>query len=281
MVELLNDFPNYVMAYKASGTVSREEYESVVMAKIDQVADQYDALNFLVKLETGMENYSLAALVDYLKISFKHIHRWNRMAIVSDQKTVRWFYNALSPLVPGKVKGFELKDFEKAKDWVSEPALADQNLWNPDRWYVKHGLAAGAIGTTVMTLFSYLVSKAAKKNFSEPDLLGDLMRGWNPKLAKTTSRVIGWNAHYAIGSVWALIYSGIFRKKESSIPAALLFGCVSGATGIYIWKKLIQWNPRPSPTNQKQFYQQLFLAHLVFSLATRKAYPVGGSVPLS
>lgn len=275
MVKLLNDFPSHVMAYKASGTVNRKEYERVVMKRVDEVARQFNALNFLVRLETGMENYSLAALLDYIKISFRHIHRWNRMAIVSDQKAVRWFYNVLSPLVPGKVAGFQLKDFEKAKAWVSEPCLVDENLWSPRRWYVKPGLAAGVVATSAMTLFSYMVSKFARRNYSEPDLLGYLIQGWNPSLGKTSSRVMGWQAHYAIGSVWALLYSLTFREKKASASSALLFGCISGATAIYCWKKLFDWNPQPLKKHDQGFYLQLFFAHLVFGVTTRKAYPFG------
>ena len=70
MVELLKDFPAYVVAYRASGVVNSEEYKNVVMAKVDEVANQFGAINFLVRLETGMENYSIKALIDYLKISF-------------------------------------------------------------------------------------------------------------------------------------------------------------------------------------------------------------------
>lgn len=130
MVELLENFPPYVVAYRASGVVHREEYERVVMKRVNEVADKYDAINFLVLLETGMQNYTLGALIDYLIISFKHIRRWNRMAIVSDQQTVRIFYDAISFLVPGRVIGFELKDYDEAAEWVSEPFLTDENRVN-------------------------------------------------------------------------------------------------------------------------------------------------------
>ncbi|WP_413293812.1 STAS/SEC14 domain-containing protein [Bdellovibrio sp. HCB185ZH] len=131
MVELLTDFPPYVVAYRASGKVDKDEYENVVIRRVNEVANKYDAINFIVKLETGMQNYSAAALVDYVLISFKHIRKWNRMAIVSDQAIVRMFYDLLSPLVPGKVVGFKLEDFETAKQWVSEPELTDENWINP------------------------------------------------------------------------------------------------------------------------------------------------------
>ncbi|QNF33208.1 STAS/SEC14 domain-containing protein [Adhaeribacter swui] len=127
MVELLADFPPHVAAYKASGEVHKDEYEKVVMRRVDEVAAKYDKINFLVRLETGLEEYSLAAFLNYLKVSFEHITRWNRMAIVSDQKWVRLAYDALSPLVPGEINSYELKDYKTAKQWVSAPLSENEN----------------------------------------------------------------------------------------------------------------------------------------------------------
>lgn len=265
MVQLLNDFPPYVLAYKASGTVGKEEYERIVMSKADEVVNNFGALNFIVRLETGMENYSVAALIDYLKISFKHIHRWNRMAIVSDQKTVRQFYDALSPLVPGKIIGFELKDFAAAKQWVSTPALIDEN-WVNRNW--RSGLLSGAIATGAMTVFSYVISKMAKKNFNEPVLLGQVIQGNSPNVP---SQTLGWVGHFGIGSVWSMIYVALQnQKKELSFP--FKFWMLSGSTAILIWRQLFRNNPRPTPTHRRQFYGQLFFAHLVFTYTLHGTY---------
>jgi hypothetical protein len=125
MVELLKDFPQHVAAYKASGQVDKEEYEQIVMAKVNEVADKFGKINFLVLLETDMQNFTLPAFLEYLKISFEHFTKWNRMAIVTDQKLVEKAYDALSYLVPGVINGFELKQFEEAKEWVSAPLEED------------------------------------------------------------------------------------------------------------------------------------------------------------
>lgn len=266
MVELLKDFPSYVAAYKATGHVNQDEYERVVMKRVNEVADQFGAINFIVKLETGMENYSLAALIDYLKISFQHIHRWNRMAIVSDQKIVRLFYDALSPLVPGKVVGYKLKDFEKAKAWVSQPVLRDEN--SLQQWNWKATLAAGGIGTTAMTCFSWMASKLARKNFSEPSLLGAAIHDWNPQMAKCTSQRRGWETHFALGAFWGLVY-GLVKNNNRPLASALLFGCISGTSAIFLWKKILDLNPRILSTSRAPFYVQLFFAHQVFSLTAQ------------
>ena len=125
MVELLKDLPPHVAAYRAWSKVNKEEYEKVVMARVDEVAAQFGKINFLVRLETDMENYSLRAFIDYLKVSFEHFSKWNRMAIVTDETWIRVAYDALSPLVHGTIKGYELKDFESAKQWVSAPFSID------------------------------------------------------------------------------------------------------------------------------------------------------------
>jgi hypothetical protein len=252
MVELLREFPAYVMAYRASGKVNREEYERIVMPRADEVAHQFGSINFLVKLETDIQNYSLATLVDYLKISFKHIHRWNRMAIVSDQKSVRAFFDALSPLVPGKIIGFPLKDFEKAKAWVSEPFLTDENAL---RWNWKTGMAAGLLGTSAMTLLSHFISKLGRK---EPNI----------------PAVLGWQAHYAFGTIWGLTYA-FWKNGKHPLSRALLFGAMGGAAGVFLWKKAFDLNPRPPRIDYPKFYAEVFLAHLIFGLTVQQVYALG------
>jgi hypothetical protein len=61
MVELLKDFAPHVAAYRAEGKVEKEEYEQIVMARVNEVAEKYGKINFLVLLETDMQNYSLPA----------------------------------------------------------------------------------------------------------------------------------------------------------------------------------------------------------------------------
>jgi len=93
------------------------------MTRVNEVAAKYGRINFLVFLETDMDNYSIGAFLDYLKISFQHFSKWQRMAIVTDETWMRSAYELLSPLVHGEIKGYELKAFEEAKQWVSEPSL--------------------------------------------------------------------------------------------------------------------------------------------------------------
>ena len=126
MVELLEDFPPHVAAYKASGAISKEEYEQVIMARVDEVAAEYGKINFLVLLETSFHNYSIGAFFDYLKVSFEHFTRWQRMAIVSDENWVRKAHEILSPFVHGEIRSYKTEEFKAAKEWVSGPLETNQ-----------------------------------------------------------------------------------------------------------------------------------------------------------
>jgi hypothetical protein len=125
MVELMKDLPPHVAAYRASGIVHKDEYEQIVMSRVDEVAEKYGKINFLVLLETDMQDYSFAAFIDYVKVSFEHFTKWNRMAIVTDQHWLAKAYEILSYLVPGEIRGYKVKELEDAKNWVSAPLETD------------------------------------------------------------------------------------------------------------------------------------------------------------
>jgi len=49
----------------------------------------------------------------------KHLSKWKKMAIVSDQKGVEKITDIISPVIPGESKGFSLAELAAAKNWVS------------------------------------------------------------------------------------------------------------------------------------------------------------------
>lgn len=119
MVQLLEDFPPHVAAYRARGKVNADEYRNIVMRRIDEVADAYGKVDFLVLLETGFQNYSPGAFINYFIISFRHFTRWRRMAIVTDQAWLGRLYECIGLVVPGTIKSYPLQRFREAKQWVS------------------------------------------------------------------------------------------------------------------------------------------------------------------
>lgn len=144
-------------------------------------------------------------------------------------------------------------------------------------------LSAGVIGTTFMTLFSYLMSYKKRKNFKEPETLSDLAERLFPDVKRKYIEIACWNVHYAVGVFFAAIYAALWEqgKLKPGIKSALLLGAASGAFAILVWKSVFKVHPDPPPRDFKRYYGQLFTAHLIFGLTAYTGYKMGWKLMIS
>ena len=119
MFSLMNDFPETVVAVKATGTVDKNDFETVLIPALQSLVDRFGKINYLLLLETDISNFTLGAWVDDAKLGLKHFTKWNKVAIVTDQKGVEKFSDVFGYVVPGEFKGFTLSELEEAKRWVN------------------------------------------------------------------------------------------------------------------------------------------------------------------
>ena len=125
-----------------------------------------------------------------------------------------------------------------------------------------------AVATSVMTLFSHLLSRRMKQNFNEPKLLAGILTaplfGGNLVAAK----MLAWLLHYQMGFTWALVYRVLLAnsKKEANAKTGFTFGIICGAGSVLGWIIMFRIQKRKPPGNPSLYYQQLFVAHLIFSM---------------
>jgi hypothetical protein len=129
-------------------------------------------------------------------------------------------------------------------------------------------VASATAGTTMMTLFSYLVSIAADKNFSEPEHLGTMIHRFMPGESKKATQMAGWGAHYAVGLLFVLAYGELWQtgKIKKTISNGLILGALSGALAVLVWKATLKAHPAPPWMDFTKFYLQLVPAHIVFAV---------------
>lgn len=119
MIEQLNDLPENVVGFKASGKVTKDEYDTILIPVVDKMADATGKINYLFVLDTDISNLSAGAWYDDIKVGLKHLFQWHKIAIVSDQKGVNKFTDIFGHLMPGEVKSFMLAELETAKTWLA------------------------------------------------------------------------------------------------------------------------------------------------------------------
>jgi hypothetical protein len=136
--------------------------------------------------------------------------------------------------------------------------------------------AATLLSTSMMTWFSYRVSKKTGKQFREPQLLSLLIKRLIPEKSKLGNHADGWVVHYVAGLLFVLLYDQLWNNTgfKPTIKNGILLGALSGVFGGEVWRKVYQLHPRPPKNNFRQYYNQLVLAHIVFGLFAEIGYKV-------
>jgi len=120
MLQLINDLPDHVVGIHAVGEVTKDDYERILLPKMNELVKRQGEINYLLVLETDVQNFTLGSWWQDLKLGLKNFTRWNKIAVVTDQKSIEWFSDVFRFFIPGKSKGFTLNELERAIKWVSE-----------------------------------------------------------------------------------------------------------------------------------------------------------------
>lgn len=119
MIAKIQNAPDNVAAFEAIGKVTKEDFENTVFPTVQEKVKEFDELNYLLHLNTGIEDFTFKAWLEDLLLGIKNLTKWNRCAIVTDNKSVQDFTAIFSVLMPGEFKYFPVKDLENALFWCA------------------------------------------------------------------------------------------------------------------------------------------------------------------
>lgn len=119
MIDILPGLPSNVIGFKATGEVTREDYEKVVFPGIRAHSDTSKELNFVFFVDTPLRNFSPGAWLRDIWLQVKKLAAWHKVAIISDVERVRRFTDSISFLLPGQYKGFLSSELEEAVRWAA------------------------------------------------------------------------------------------------------------------------------------------------------------------
>jgi hypothetical protein len=119
MIVQITDVPDNMVAFKADGEVTKEDFEMVKKQVSDQV-EKTGKLNYLLFLDNSPKDFTLGAWIQDALLGINNIAKWNRAAIVSDSDAEIKFTDLFSKVMPGEFKGYPKADYNQAVNWVSE-----------------------------------------------------------------------------------------------------------------------------------------------------------------
>ncbi|MEO8451890.1 MAG: STAS/SEC14 domain-containing protein [Gemmatimonadota bacterium] len=122
MLERIVDLPDHVLGFKATGRVTADDYESILVPAVEKALSHHQRVRLLYLLGDGFEGFTGAAAWEDAKVGLRHFTRFDRVAVVTSVDWIRHSVKAFGFIMPGEVRVFESNDLSKAREWISEPA---------------------------------------------------------------------------------------------------------------------------------------------------------------
>ncbi len=117
MITIIPEAPENVAAFNATGEVTKEDFENLVIPHVKEKVEQFGELNYLLYLDTDLDNFTMGAWLEDVFLGLKNLTKWNRTAIVTDKESVQNFTDIFSVLMPGEFKSFPKENLYNALYW--------------------------------------------------------------------------------------------------------------------------------------------------------------------
>jgi hypothetical protein len=117
MLTQIGDLPPNVLGIEATGQITHEDYQKVLIPKAEAMMAK-GPLRILYVLGKEFSGYDVGALWDDGAFGIKHWHDFSRVAVVCDQTSLRTAVNLFKPFFPCEVRLFSVSDLQNAKTWL-------------------------------------------------------------------------------------------------------------------------------------------------------------------
>jgi hypothetical protein len=121
MIERIDDVPPGVIGLRASGRLTKDEYESVLEPALKEAIDSYEArVLFVLPDFDGLEPKAwLEDVKTGLGVELKNRAAWTKLAVVTGVDWVAKSMRLFAWAMPGELAVYEMDELDKAKEWVA------------------------------------------------------------------------------------------------------------------------------------------------------------------
>lgn len=120
MLRHMSEMPAGTIGFEAVGEVEDDDWEKTVEPILRREIAEGRDLRLLYLLGPEAREVEGDAMKADTGFRARHATSFERVAVVSDEDWMRPALRALSFLLPGKAKGFRVRDLADAKSWLAE-----------------------------------------------------------------------------------------------------------------------------------------------------------------
>ncbi|MFD4353272.1 STAS/SEC14 domain-containing protein [Nocardia sp. NPDC058519] len=114
----ISDLPAATIGFRASGTVTADDYANVLDPAIRKAVEHEEPINMVYVLGEEFDGYSLGAMAKDLELVKVPRDMWGRIALVTDHRVLGEAVHLLGFLIPAQVRVFPVDDEGDALAWV-------------------------------------------------------------------------------------------------------------------------------------------------------------------
>lgn len=118
-MQRMPDMPAGTIGFEAVGEVEDDDWEETVEPVLRQEIAEGHNVRLLYLIGTGAREVEGDAMSADASFRVRHATSYERVAVVSDEDWVRPALRALSFLLPGRARGFRVRDLTEAKAWLA------------------------------------------------------------------------------------------------------------------------------------------------------------------
>ena len=120
MLELIQGMPDSVVAVKASGKVTGEDYDGLLIPIIEGKLRSHDKIRVLYVMGPDFDGFTAGAMWDDAKIGLKHLTAYERVAMVTDVNWIACAVKFFAFMIPCPTRIFGNDRLSEAKAWLVE-----------------------------------------------------------------------------------------------------------------------------------------------------------------
>lgn len=119
MIKSMSELPANVVGLTASGQVTAQDYETVVIPAIEGALKDHDKIRLLYHIGPEWTGFTAGAMWDDTKVGLSHMAAWEKIAVVTDVEWIRAGIKFFGFTITGLVRIFGNDQLDEAIDWVT------------------------------------------------------------------------------------------------------------------------------------------------------------------
>jgi len=119
MIELLEGFPDNVIAVSCKGRITKNDYDTVLVPTVEKALKAHEKVRLYYEAGPDFAGIDAAAAWEDFKVGMGHFSRWERVAVVTNVDWIKHTMRIFSFLMPGDMRVFPMAEAGPARAWIA------------------------------------------------------------------------------------------------------------------------------------------------------------------